>query len=308
MEGLYAFYAQGGVDKKEHLKSLLSVFNLIHHLYLHQLHLLVELNICAKSTIERAKHKQLPDESDLNPNMRYVNNGIWQILTADPYLRKSKKSLNISWKDEGELIKKIYKKIKESKMFQNYLNTKDISFERERTFAKKIFKEVIIGFELLDNYYSEQNIFWEANIDLANRLVLDTIDEFSPRLLRTSSKSSVILKEVLIKDDLDFVTDLFSKTIKHNSKFESWIGEKAENWDTDRISHMDIILMKMALCEILEFENIPVKVALNEYIEISKYYSAPQSRGFINGILDKLIIDLENKKSIKKKGRGLIDS
>lgn len=193
-------------------------------------------------------------------------------------------------------------------MFQNYLNTKDISFERERTFAKKIFKEVIIGFELLDNYYSEQNIFWEANIDLANRLVLDTIDEFSPRLLRTSSKSSVILKEVLIKDDLDFVTDLFSKTIKHNSKFESWIGEKAENWDTDRISHMDIILMKMALCEILEFENIPVKVALNEYIEISKYYSAPQSRGFINGILDKLIIDLENKKSIKKKGRGLIDS
>jgi N utilization substance protein B len=233
---------------------------------------------------------------------------MWQILAADPYLKKTKQDLGISWDDEEELIRTIYNKIKESKTFQDYLNAADLSFEDERSFAKKIFREVVIGFELLEHYYSEKNLYWESNIDLANRLVLDTLDEFTPRLLRSSSRGSMVIKNVLTKEDNTFVKNLFTKTIKHNSEFEKWIGEKAKNWDTDRIAYMDILLMKMALCEILEFDKIPVKVSLNEYIEISKYYSAPQSRGFINGILDKLINDLNKNKSIQKKGRGLIDS
>ena len=308
MEGLYAYYSQGEEDDKLHLDSLISVFSLIHKLYLHQLYLLIEVNSFAKRSIERAKNKQLPDESDLNPNMRYVNNAVWQILSADPYLEKRKGSLDISWNEEEELIRKIYNKIKGTKSFQDYLDATDLSFEEERTFAKKIFREGIIGFELLEHYYSEKNLYWEANIDLANRLVLDTIDDMSLRMTRNSFRGSIIIKDILTKDDLAFVKKLFKQTIKNNSEFENWIGEKAKNWDTDRIAHMDILLMKMALCEILEFNMIPIKVSLNEYIEISKYYSAPQSRGFINGILDKVIVDLDKNKKIQKRGRGLIDS
>ena len=100
MEGLYAYYSQGGIDNKEHLDNLLSVFGFIHQLYLYQLHLLIEINSFAKRSIKRAKNKRLPDESDLNPNMRFVNNAIWQILAADPYLKQIKEDLGVSWRDE----------------------------------------------------------------------------------------------------------------------------------------------------------------------------------------------------------------
>ncbi len=109
------------------------------------------------------------------------------------------------------------------------------------------------------------------------------------------------------EEDREFMEKLFTETVHHDNEYEKLVSDRTKNWEVDRIALIDVILLKMALCEILNFPNIPVKVTINEYIDISKDYSTPKSKAFINGIIDKLVIDLRELGSVKKTGRGLIE-
>ncbi|MBL4755226.1 MAG: transcription antitermination factor NusB [Flavobacteriales bacterium] len=308
MEALYAFHSGDEKDEQAQFAELTSVFDHILHLYYYQLAFLVQMRLEVSRSLDKAKKKYIPSEEDLNPNMRLANNTILIALQHDNKLNALIKKKGITWKDSEDLIPKTVRSIKQSHEYAQYLQVNEPSFEDDRKFLKRIFKRQIMENELLDNFYSEGNLYWEANMDIANRLVLDTIDDYKQRSTSVSSTKSHVITKLLNKEEEQFVQKLFEGTIKHDADFQLWIAEKAKNWEEDRIAVMDMLLMKMAICEILEFPVIPVKVSMNEYIEISKRYSAQESKGFINGVLDKIIADLRKEDKIKKKGKGLIES
>ena len=306
MEALYAFFAGSG-SKKDKLSELLTAFESISELGIFLLLLLKEIKIYANHRIDKAKTKYLPTGDDLSPNTRFINNGIWQILEHDEKLAKTAAKLKFSWKEEEELVKNIYLAIKAGNEYAAYINSPDDSFDNDRKFAMDIYRKYILSNEWLSQFLSEKNLHWAVNLDFAHKIVLEVMEGSYPAML-SRPELNIIPDTILSREDALFITNLFTKTIENNVTYEKWIGDKAKNWEKERIAAMDILLMKMALCEILEFSTIPVKVSLNEYIEISKMYSAPQSGGFINGILDSIVADLHTQKKIAKQGRGLIDS
>jgi len=308
MESLYAYYSHDTCDEKAQYNELTSVFDHILELYYHQLSLLVQLRKQVEYSLERARRKNIPTEEDLNPNKRFANNAILLALHRDVKLQAVLKAKGVVYDVDDALINKTVRAIKESKEYAEYLGLDEPEFEDDRKYLKRIFKRQIMESELWDTYYSEGNLYWASNIDIANRLVLDTIDDY--KLISTSPTNprSHIITKLLNKDEEGFVKKLFERTVKNDVDYGTWIADKAKNWESDRIASMDMLLMKLAICEILEFPVIPVKVSLNEYIEISKRYSAPESKGFINGVLDKIIADFRKDDRIKKKGKGLIES
>jgi len=307
MEALYAYHSQDTPDKEAQYEELTSVFTHILDLYYNQLALLVALRAALGRTLDKGKLKQIPTEEDINPNMRFVNNAILMSLQKDKQFKALLEKKKIKWGDV-DLIAKTVRAIKQSHEYSEYLALDEGSFEADRKYLKQIFKRRVMENELLDNYYSEGNLYWAANIDIANRLVLDTIDDYKRSSVSSNKPLSHVITQLLTKDEKTFVQRLFELTIKHDLEFEKQIADKAKNWETDRMAVMDTILMKMAICEILEFPVIPIKVSMNEYIEISKNYSAEDSKGFINGVLDNIVSDLKKENKIKKKGKGLIES
>jgi N utilization substance protein B len=198
------------------------------------------------------------------------------------------------------MFRKMFIQIRESETYFEYMNNDQSGFEEDKAFAVALFKSDIANFSLLYNFFEEKSIHWLDDIDLACNMVLKTIKSFE----------EVVGNEILPlykdkKDEQEFVKQLLKGTIEKNMESEQLIDELTSNWELDRIAKMDVILMKMAIAEFQIFNNIPTKVTLNEYIEISKFYSTPKSNGFINGILDQAILRLEKDGKIQKIGSGL---
>ncbi|MDG2464689.1 MAG: transcription antitermination factor NusB, partial [Crocinitomicaceae bacterium] len=191
--------------------------------------------------------------------------------------------------------------IRESETFFDYMNNGEDSFEDDLAFTVELFKEEIANSELLYNHLEELDIHWIDDIDLLCSMVVRTIKGF------TEKEQNIFPLYKDEKDEVSFVKELFRKTIKLNDESETLIDDLTKNWELDRIAKIDVLLMKMAITELQVFPNIPTKVTLNEYIEISKFYSTPKSHTFINGILDKAISKLTTDRKIKKTGRGLMN-
>jgi transcription antitermination protein NusB len=201
-----------------------------------------------------------------------------------------------------EMIKKMTAALKDSEVYFQYMNAEETGFETDKAFAIALFKADIANSQLLYNYFEEKSIHWMDDIDLACSMVLKTLKSFTET---GDNKILPLYKEP--EEEIEFINLLFRKTIvwdKDNSKI---IDDLTKNWEFDRIAKMDVLLMKMAITEFQAFNYIPKKVTLNEYIEISKFYSTPKSNGFINGILDKAIDVLEKDNKIQKIGRGLMN-
>ena len=224
------------------------------------------------------------------------------LLESNEGLRRISETRKVNWlgDENQEMFRKMFLQIRESETYFEFMNNEGKEFEDDMAFAVALFKTEIANFPLLYNYFEERDIHWLDDIDLACSMVLKTIKSFTPE-----GKNEIM---PLYKDEVDekeFIQLLFRKTILMDEESEKLIDELTSNWELDRIAKMDIILMKMAIAEFQIFNNIPTKVTLNEYIEISKFYSTPKSNGFINGVLDKAIARLEKEGKIKKVGRGL---
>ena len=207
-------------------------------------------------------------------------------------------------------MRKIYNDIRTDGGYQSYMERPESSFKEDQKMLVYIVKEFISDCQSLKNIYEEYNIFWEEDYYAVNMMLIEFIeairvndDEFQ--------KLPPVFKDVDENgksEDKQFAVDLFRKTVAQENKYEDVIAARAKNWEFERIAKIDVILLKMAIAELLNFYSIPVKVTMNEYIEISKYYSTPKSRVFINGILDKLIAEFKENNEINKSGRGLIDN
>jgi N utilization substance protein B len=201
-------------------------------------------------------------------------------------------------------MKKLYNKIAGSEVYTEYMESGENSFKSDKQFALDLFKTEIANFELLHDYFENESIYWMDDIDLVCSMVLKTI-----KMLDENSDANQKILE-LYKDEVDekeFITKLLSKTIENDKVNDAFVDDLTQNWELDRIAKMDIILLKMALTELTELSSIPKKVTLNEYIEISKFYSTPKSQVFINGILDKAVALLDKEGRLNKTGRGLIN-
>lgn len=303
---LYAFFQTEDEDILKTEKQLLNSIERMYDLYLWFLLSFEELERFSAQRIADRMKKVRPTAEDLAPNRKFVDNAILNHFKNSNSLRRNAEEKNINWLGavENDLMKKLFLHVVETDLYHDYMNDSDTSFEFQKQFAISLFKKEIANFELIHDYFENKSIFWIDDIDLMCAMVVKTIKQVK----EDSTEDTPILALYKDKEDeLNFVKQLLRNTAKMDKENTELIDELTKNWELDRIAKMDVILLKMAITELKVLTSIPKKVTLNEYIEISKYYSTPKSQVFINGILDKAIPLLEERGQLKKTGRGLIN-
>jgi len=302
LQSLYAYFQSKDGDLAISERELMTAVDRIYDLYLYLLMSFEELKNQGEHRIEENKKKIRPKDEDLNPNRKFVDNELISILENHKDLRTCSEERKVNWvgDEHQEMFRKMYLEMRESETYFEFMNNDSKGFDEDTAFAIAVFKSDIANSSILNDFFEEKSIHWMDDIDLACSMVIKTLKTF------TEDGDNKILPLYKDKEDeTQFIKELLRKTIAMDADSEKLIDELTSNWELDRIAKMDVILMKMAITELQIFNNIPTKVTLNEYIEISKFYSTPKSNGFINGVLDKAISRLEKEGSIKKVGRGL---
>lgn len=304
LQSLYAYFQASNNDVLKKEKELLIAVDKIQDLYIYLLLTFPELKTKAEHRIEENKKKLLPKEEDINPNRKFVDSRIVKILEEHSALRQLSEEKKINWVGDTkqEILRKLYLHIRDSETYFEFMNNGHDSFEDDKAFAVELFKVEIANYPAIYDFFEEQSIHWLDDIDLACSMVIKTLKAF-----KEDGENKILPLYKPDDDELEFIQTLFRKTITYDKENIEIIDQLTKNWEIDRIAKMDIVLMKMAITELQEFPTIPKKVTLNEYIEISKFYSTPKSNVFINGVLDKAISKLEKDNKIKKVGRGLMN-
>ncbi len=304
MQALYAFFQSSNTELSKGEKELFLSIDRLYDLYLFFLQLPVELVDLADVQQTEAKNKALPTHEDLNPNRSFVENKVVENLRENEVFQTTLKNRKISWAADRDDLKRLLKDLRSASFFVNYINETDKTFETDKKFILDFYKKIVIDSEMLYQLFNERSIYWDYDdVDFAISMATKHIK----KLKADEEASSIMGMYKDEEDDKDFIKTLFRKTIVDNNENTALIEEKTKNWDVDRIAVMDVLCMKMAITELTQFSSIPIKVSLNEYIEISKLFSSPKSKVFINGILDKLVIDFKEAGKIKKMGRGLME-
>lgn len=303
MQTLYAYFQSENDNLANGERELLLSVDKIVEMFVTILSIGVEVITFFDKEQENAKNKFLPTQENLNPNKILYNNFVYQFLTRNKEYNRKIHAYNIHWRNSQDLIRSLYNNLRNSDEYKEYI-TSEQSVEGDKKFFMLFLTNFASDNEVLISLLEEENVYWHDDYEL----VFTAISKFI-KSLDTSANEFTLLPDMFKDpiDDRDFMINLFRQTIKNNDEYDEMIAKYTKNWEVDRIAMMDILIMKMALAETVHFHNIPVKVSLNEYIEISKNYSTPRSSIFINGNLDKMVSDLKLHGKIVKTGRGLIE-
>ena len=303
MQSLYAFSQSENDNLASEEKFLLKSMEEMYDLFVLQLSLLTEIKAHAETFLERSQQKHLATQEDKDPNRKFVQNAVFEILEQNTQLEQiiDDRKLN-HWKFDDEYVAILWNEIKESNAFADYMEMRDNSFKEDKDFVLAIFKKVIAPNDKIYDYFEDKKLTWLDDLPLVNTAVLKMLQ----KLKQTATPEDKLPKLFKSIDDKEFAVNLFRKTYLKDGKLSNEMQGKTPNWDKDRIAEIDTVLLKMAICEFLEFPSIPVKVTINEYLEISKEYSTPKSSIFINGILDKLSKEYKTDGKLNKIGRGLM--
>ena len=298
----YAYFKSEGQSinqaEKELFHSIQKSYDLYHYLLL----LIIDIVKYAQSRIDLATQKLVPTFDDLNPNTKFVDNKLIKQLENNLQLNKYLNDNKLSWVNYPELIKNLYLEIKDSDIYQNYMNSEQRSYKQDKKFITDLFAKVIILHEPLHQNLEEQSIYWNDDLEFVTGMIIKTLKGFKA----TSDESEELMLLFKNEDDKDFAKRLFRKTVLNHAEYQNLIADYIKNWDIERVAFTDIVVMALAISELIEFNEIPVKVTFDEYIEIAKFYSTQKSNVFINGVLDKIVADLKKEGKIKKTGRGLV--
>ena len=300
---LYAFFQSKEIDVVKAQNELLLSVERMYDLYLYLLLTIPELKRAAETNNENRKNKLRPNESDLLPNLKWVENSLILKIEESKELNKVSSARKVNWlgAENQEIFRKMFLQVKDSETYFEFMENGLKDFEEDKKFALALFKNEIINSEFLHNYIEDKSIYWLDDIDLCCSMALKTLKTAAP-----DKEISILSLYKEDDDEKEFILNLCRNTIEMDVENEKLIEVLAVNWEVDRIAKMDVLLLKMALVELQTCSSIPTKVTMNEYIEISKFYSTPKSNLFINGILDKAISQLTKEKKIKKSGRGLV--
>lgn len=279
--------------KKELTKSLDKSYELYNAL----LKLMIELTDVQDVRLDEAKHKFLPTEEDLNPNMRFVENEFVKRLRADQTLADFVDDKKINWRDDELFVRLLLDKILRSEEYQEYMEMPKTSLVRDGEVWYQLMKKVVLPDEnLLEHLQSMSVYYTDDDLQIIGQFVMKTIRRFE------DEEAQPILPQYKNDDDSKFGEQLFSKAVAEMEENNSYIDQfvKTEKWDVERIALMDRVVMCTALTEIRNYPSIPVNVSLNEYIELAKDYSTPRSGQFVNGILNAVVNKLRADKVIIK--------
>ena len=303
LQGLYSFYQS---DNKDAIKTEHEIFKGIENTY--QLYIYLLLFFPELAEQERMHLVDLPPKFITSATAKPVINSFSEnkamtVLSENDALKKIAKENSISWQADTELLKKIFHQLKITDEYKRHVTTSGHTIQQDTEFCVWLFKKMVLESDLFLNTIEEKNIYWIDGFQFAGSMVLRAIkmipakeSEFAPGYIYRDEE-----------DDKQFIKLLLHNTIKNDEWFTQLIDDKTKNWDIERIALIDVILLKMSLCEVLYLPTVPVKVSINEYLDIAKDFSTPKSNHFINGIVDKLVIDLKNDNKIIKTGRGLVE-
>jgi len=303
MQTLYSMHQSHSDNIEKEEKFLFNSIENVQDLYLIMISTLVEIRSKEEAYIEISRNKHLATKEEKNPNLKFVNNTVLQLLTENTsFFNDLEKRNIINWKMNVDYILILLNEIKESALYENYMSNGKSSFEEDRDFVVDIFTELIAPNVKLYEYLEDHKLTWIDDIPLVNTLILKQLKAIK----NTENGDFYVPKLYNDSDDKEFVSNLFRKAILNDKELAKEFADKTPNWEADRIAEIDTIILKMAICEFLKFPSIPVKVTINEYLEIAKEYSTPKSSIFINGILDNLVKEFETNDKLKKAGRGLM--
>jgi transcription antitermination protein NusB len=302
LQSLYAFYTTGGEDMKRTEKELHFNIEKAYDLYHYLLLLLIDVILYAESRIEIARNKRIPTHADLHPNTRFIDNRVAEQLRNNEQLLRYVDQHKLNWANHPELIKEIYTRLSESQEYADYMGAEDSGYAEDKRLVIFLYTHIIFSSERLDSILEEQSIYWNDDLEFITSMIVKTVKKFKEE----DGPRKPLMDLYKNREDRDYVVKLFRQTILHREEYVEYIKRNTRNWDLERIAFMDILIMQTAIAELVAFPSIPIKVSLNEYLEISKFYSTSKSNVFINGVLDKVVMQLKEEKKIVKTGRGLI--
>ena len=301
MEVVYAYEKSIEKDIDFQLNYFLNSNKKFYHLYITILSIFRSIYVHSVQCNDQNSKKFLKDETNLF-YLKFSKNIFLKKLSFDKVLENKIVEFKIDiFEKHPEYLISLWKKIEESKLFSDYINNKDHSFEKDKFFTVNLFKKIIALDDKLYEFFEDTEISWINDLPLVNSLVLNTFKKIQKR----SRKSPLLIKLYKNDEDAEFGVKLIKDIIFNNDMLMVEIDKATSNWDNERIAQIDLILLKMCLTEFLFFNSIPVKVSINEYLELAKEYSSPKSNIFINGIMDTISKQLIKNGRIKKNKRGL---
>ena len=304
LQSLYAYFQSENENYNAGLIELMHSISKMYDMYIYYFLVYKELAKYAESKIEETKNRKFSKVYEEELSRNFIDNPFIQLLSNNPSLLKAAEKLKINWDGdvEQDVIKKLFNYLIKTDTYNEIMTLKSNDFEAHKTLFIKLFKKEICNYHLIHNFFEEKSIYWTDDIDHVCSMIIKSM-----KAINTANAHSFAVLPLWKDDEEEFTNKLFQNTIKLKSDNDLLLKNYTKNWDQDRLAKMDMILMNMAINEAREFPTIPVKVTLNEYIEISKFYSTPKSNGFINGILDNIFENLKKDGQIVKTGRGLIE-
>lgn len=302
LQSLYAYYTTGREDMKRSEKELHFNIEKAFELYHYLLLLMIDVVMYAESRAEIALNKRIPTHEDLHPNTRFTDNLLIAQLRNNDQLLRYIDQHKLNWVNHPELVKEVYTRLLESEEYDAYMGAEKSGYAEDKKLLTYIFTHIVFSSERLDSIMEEQSIYWNDDLEFITSMIVKTFRRFK----ETDGPDKKLLELYKNAEDKDYVVKLYRQSILHRDEYVEYIKVNTRNWDLERIAFMDILIMQIAIAELVAFPSIPTKVTLNEYLEISKYYSTNKSNIFINGVLDKVMIQMKEEKKIVKTGRGLI--
>ena len=297
---LYAHLKSDSDNLKASEKYLVESIDKAYDLYFQMMSFVVEVARYAESRIELAKQKKLPTYEDLNPNRRFVDNAVITLIANSDSVNDVLASRKLGWANQHDTIKGVYNRLIETEFHKNYMSASVSTFTDDRKFVEEFF-QWLEDDEQLAEVVTEMSLLWADDYGFALLLALRTVQH-----LKRSHTEVKVLPKFKSEEDLDFAKRLFIKSLVDYEDNQSVVDRYSKNWDVERVVFMDSLIISIAIAELTQFDSIPVKVTLDEWIDIAKYYSSPTSSNFVNGVLDKVVAEFTEQGLINKSGRGLL--
>ncbi|WP_165319867.1 transcription antitermination factor NusB [Sphingobacterium sp. SGG-5] len=302
MQTLYAYNLSEDKQVKDFQKALFKSVEEVNEMYIWTLNLLDEVAEYVVLDAESRAAKFLPTEKDKILTTKLNTNTFIESLRQNRTYLELVKKYKVSWGFDPEIVRSIFARLKDSEEYMSYLTNADRSIYAEKDIIKYIFKKIVLKTTEIEQVFEEKFINWPVDKEVLQAMIAKTFKNFSSE---NPSLNKLANLTPNWEEDQEFIEDLLKVTIRNSQEYQVLIAEKTKNWESERIALMDTVLMQMAISELIDFPSIPVKVTMNEYIELSKTFSTAKSSTFINGILDKILGDLMRQGRINKTGRGL---
>lgn len=304
LQVLYSWFQADNDDLPKAEKEMLDSISKVYDLYLLMLLLVIEVVDSAESLMETQKLKNFATDEELDPNLHFIENKAVNLLRNNVEFGRAIVAKRINWGIHSDVIRKLYVNIEKSDLYKKYMLVEESGLKKDKAFIIEMYEKFISENEFFNQIIEEESIYWSLDLELVHLNVMKTFEKMK---LVQDVNSKVLLEVFRDKDDdLKFTNELLRKSLVNNKEYSEIIEKFTKNWEVDRLAKIDVILLKLAMTELDHMPNIPVKVTMNEYIDLSKYFSTPKSKSFINGVLDRVVSEWRESGRLEKSGRGLI--